>query len=40
MGGRPLQFQQQHLFIAHPASATQHGFDRGIDGFDDTKADR
>jgi hypothetical protein len=38
MGGCPLQFQEQHVLIPHAARAAEDGFDRGVDRFDDAKA--
>jgi hypothetical protein len=40
VGGRPLQFQQQHLLIAHAPRAPQDGFDGRVDRFDDADANR
>src|SRR5258708_24278645 len=37
--GRPLEFQDQHRLIAHPARSTEHGFDGGVDRLDDAEAD-
>ncbi len=31
VGGGPLQFQQQHLFIPHPTRASRHAFDGRVD---------
>jgi hypothetical protein len=40
VSGRPLQFQLEHLFIAHSARASEDGFDRRIDRFDNAEAHR
>jgi hypothetical protein len=40
VSGGPLQFQEQHLIIAHPACSPEDSFDRRVDRLDDTKADR
>ena len=40
MSGGPLQFQEQHRIIAHPACSPENSFDRRVDRLDDTEADR
>jgi hypothetical protein len=38
MRGGPLEFQEQHLFVAHTAGAAEHRFDRRVDRLDHAEA--